>query len=405
MPSGCLSADGMSLFVNSLLTDAEIDQVNHHLLSCELCNMAIEGLMLAGSAQAVEDIDLLNQNIDNVFTINQAQPKETELSGQAAFEGPRFPRLSQEEIREFTKSVKESAAHSAASHAESEVEKKSTKPPFFRKYRFELAAASILLLAAIGSWQIFFRMNKAEQSGKLATITTREDTSARKIQELTTLPPAAGLPGEKDEQMPTSPPVPKSGAPKKETSKNQHIILPVVDNAIVEDDLNIEEDLVAAQMHIYASPQETLSTSDKPEIQPSGAISKTTGERKMAQSADMRGNKIEEEEISEAEIFTVVEENPQYPGGDEALHKFLKENLIYPASARESAIQGTVYLSFVVGNDGIINDIKVLRGIGGGCDEEAIRVVKQMPRWIPGRQRGKPVRVQYNLPVKFTLAE
>lgn len=402
MPSGCLSAEGMSLFVNGLLTDAEVDQVHHHLLSCELCNMALEGLMLAGSAQADEDIDLLNQHIDNVFTINQAQPKETEISGQAAFEGPRFPRLSQEEIREFTKSVKESAAHSTASHSESEVEKKSIKPPFFRKYRFELAAASILLLAAIGSWQIFFRMNKAEQSGELATITTKEDTSARKIQELTTLPPAAGLPGEKDEQMPTSPPVPQSGAPKKETSKNQHIILPVVDNAIVEDDLNIEEDLVAAQMHANAGPQETLSSSEKPEIQPAGAISKKAIERKSVQPIDQL---VEEEEVIESEIFTIVEENPQYPGGDEALHKFLKENLIYPASARESAIQGTVYLSFVVGNDGIINDIKVLRGIGGGCDEEAVRVVKQMPRWIPGRQRGKPVRVQYILPVKFTLAE
>ncbi|HPG32732.1 MAG TPA: energy transducer TonB, partial [Lentimicrobium sp.] len=141
---------------------------------------------------------------------------------------------------------------------------------------------------------------------------------------------------------------------------------------------------------------------EKPEIQPAGAISKKAIERKSVQLVDQL---VEEEEVIESEIFTIVEENPQYPGGDEALHKFLKENLIYPASARESAIQGTVYLSFVVGNDGIINDIKVLRGIGGGCDEEAVRVVKQMPRWIPGRQRGKPVRVQYILPVKFTLAE
>jgi protein TonB len=71
--------------------------------------------------------------------------------------------------------------------------------------------------------------------------------------------------------------------------------------------------------------------------------------------------------------------------------------------AKESGIQGTVYVTFVVEKDGSITDVRVLRGIGGGCDEEAVRVVKNSPKWSPGKQRGKPVRVQYNLPVKFIL--
>ena len=71
--------------------------------------------------------------------------------------------------------------------------------------------------------------------------------------------------------------------------------------------------------------------------------------------------------------------------------------------AKESGIQGMVYVTFVVERDGSITDVRVLRGIGGGCDEEAIRVVSAMPKWTPGKQRGKPVRVQYNLPVRFTL--
>ena len=71
--------------------------------------------------------------------------------------------------------------------------------------------------------------------------------------------------------------------------------------------------------------------------------------------------------------------------------------------AKNAGISGKVYITFVVEKDGSITDVKVLRGIGGGCDEEAVRVVQSMPRWSPGKQRGKPVRVQYNLPVRFTL--
>ncbi len=111
----------------------------------------------------------------------------------------------------------------------------------------------------------------------------------------------------------------------------------------------------------------------------------------------------DEEEVAEAEIFTVVESMPSFPGGMGALMKYLAENIKYPPLAKESGIQGRVFINFVVEPDGSISNVKVLRGIGGGCDEEAVRVVERMPKWSPGKQRGKPVRVSYNLPVKFTL--
>jgi len=94
---------------------------------------------------------------------------------------------------------------------------------------------------------------------------------------------------------------------------------------------------------------------------------------------------------------------PEFPGGMAALMKYLAENIKYPSLAKESGIQGRVFINFVVEPDGAISNVKVLRGIGGGCDEEAVRVVERMPKWSPGKQRGKPVRVSYNLPVKFTL--
>jgi protein TonB len=111
----------------------------------------------------------------------------------------------------------------------------------------------------------------------------------------------------------------------------------------------------------------------------------------------------EEEDVEEEKVFMVVEEQPSFPGGEQARMRYLSNNIDYPQLARESGIQGTVYVTFVVEKDGSITDVRVLRGIGGGCDKEAIRVVKEMPRWEAGMQRGKPVRVQFNMPIRFTL--
>lgn len=110
-----------------------------------------------------------------------------------------------------------------------------------------------------------------------------------------------------------------------------------------------------------------------------------------------------EEVVEEEQIFTIVEEMPSFPGGEAELFKFLGKNIKYPQMASDAGISGVVYVTFVVDKDGKIRDVKVLRGIGGGCDEEAIRVVKSMPAWKPGKQRGKAVTVQYNLPIRFTL--
>ena len=112
---------------------------------------------------------------------------------------------------------------------------------------------------------------------------------------------------------------------------------------------------------------------------------------------------VEEEEVQEQEIFQIVEEMPAYPGGDAKLMEFVAKNIKYPQIARETGIQGRVFVGFVVETDGSVSNVKVLRGIGGGCDEEAVRVVKSMPKWKAGKQRGKAVRVSYMLPVNFKL--
>lgn len=102
-------------------------------------------------------------------------------------------------------------------------------------------------------------------------------------------------------------------------------------------------------------------------------------------------------------IDSVCMEMPEYYGGDIARNTFLAEQIIYPRAALESRIQGTVYVSFIVDASGKISDIKILKGIGGGCDDEVIRVVKLMPKWKPGTANGKPVRVLFKMPVYFKL--
>jgi len=102
-------------------------------------------------------------------------------------------------------------------------------------------------------------------------------------------------------------------------------------------------------------------------------------------------------------IFTTVEEPAKYPGGDEALKKFIDENIEYPTQAIQDKISGTVFVQIIIEKDGSISDVKVLRGIGGGCDEEAVRVISKMPNWIPAKQKGIPVRSFYIIPIIFVL--
>jgi len=127
-------------------------------------------------------------------------------------------------------------------------------------------------------------------------------------------------------------------------------------------------------------------------------VSKSTEELKETQI-----HEVAEVQEESKPVYTIVEEMPQYPGGEAERNKFLAVNIVYPQQATENGIQGTVYVSFVVDSKGNITDVKVLRGIGGGCDEEALRVVKMMPHWSPGKQNGKPVRVLFNMPIYFKL--
>ncbi len=143
---------------------------------------------------------------------------------------------------------------------------------------------------------------------------------------------------------------------------------------IVEDDVEIEDEL----------DMESLDDNDAPiEIAP---IIESTAEA-----------------VSDNEVFIIVEQMPEFPGGINAMRAFLAKNVKYPVVALENGVSGTVFISFVINQDGSIVDTKVLRGVDSALDKEAIRVVNSMPKWKPGKQGGRAVRVSYQVPISFVL--
>jgi len=128
-------------------------------------------------------------------------------------------------------------------------------------------------------------------------------------------------------------------------------------------------------------------------------VSAKKGKGRTTTDSDNEGMTKEEEN----QLFSVVEKPPEFTGGEHAMFKYLRENIKYPDSAKETGIQGKVYVTFIVKETGKVDDAWIKRGIGGGCDEEALRVVKSMPDWIPGEYQNKPVNVQLILPIEFKL--
>lgn len=149
---------------------------------------------------------------------------------------------------------------------------------------------------------------------------------------------------------------------------------------------------------IYVLPEERMLTVEKEDYLPLRIIFSDYGI--SPEKGKIWQIKIEEDDKF---IHTIVDRLPSFPGGNRARKWYLKQNLIYPIIAKFKGIEGTVYATFVVDTDGSLKNIRILRGLGGGCSQEAIRVLKNMPKWNPGIHNGEPVRVQFNMPFKFTL--
>ena len=112
----------------------------------------------------------------------------------------------------------------------------------------------------------------------------------------------------------------------------------------------------------------------------------------------------EEKKVSvDDAVFVVAEEQAEFPGGLDSMYAYIQKNLVYPEKAKAEGIEGRVFVTFTIEKDGSISNILIKRAIGGGCEEAVVEMIKNMPKWKPGKQKGKPVRFQYVLPIKFEL--
>ena len=142
---------------------------------------------------------------------------------------------------------------------------------------------------------------------------------------------------------------------------------------------------------------------DNTEIEDELEIEDSEADDKTAITAVMQVAGEKEEEKDEAAVFYIVEEMPDFPGGQLALRKFIAQAIKYPVIAQENGIQGKVFVNFVVNKDGSVTSAKIARGVDPALDKEALRVVNSLPKWKPGKQGGKPVRVSYTVPINFVL--
>ncbi len=189
---------------------------------------------------------------------------------------------------------------------------------------------------------------------------------------------------------PPKPELPKPPPPKKQIA-TQDFRPPVVKDNPVEEPIipKIEDIKVAVSNKTQDGEKVDLPPIEVPEVPISETKSKNTVSPKDTDGDD--------------EVILIVQQKPEFENGDKAMYEFIAQHIHYPEIARQNAIEGTVFIGFVVSKDGSIRDVVVKRGIGGGCNEEAIRVIKMMPKWKPGKQNGKPVNVAFTLPVKFKL--
>ncbi len=382
MPSGCLTGDALMLFVTGELTGAALAKAQKHIADCALCTDAAEGLRLwlksnkpvESSAQGI----LSALNSEDAGLTDEQPFAETHSNKPAASPVNKF--------HARTDILNERIKQRLHTHAIIEANEK--KRLSYKPFVWIAAAASVIIL--IGSFYVVWIQNQID----IAKLTKQRAAEMAMLESPANHDTLNILLQDKNPALALA--VKNVKGISKSTQTHENII---VEDAMV---LNQDELSVASQAGV--SHEKLLNEEVTAIKEDSKAVAADKANPEPAgYDAKMAAKKTVETEYEGKMVFTEVEEMPYFPGGEAERNKFLSDNITYPQQATENGIQGTVYTSFIVDSNGKIEDAKILRGIGGGCDEEALRVVKLMPRWKPGKQSGKPVRVLFNMPVYFKL--
>jgi len=379
--SGCLTGDALMLFVNGSLKGAEFIKAEQHIAECPLCADAADGLRMWLKEN--------NSNQDTATVLPENVDSETpEISDNESPVKVHFNKSSGKVLNKFharTNVINERIKQRLHSH--SVIEATESKRLSYTPFVWIAAAASVIIF--IGGFYVVWLQNQLDIT-KLA----EERASQMLMLQNPANPDTLSILRPESNRV-----IAMNEKKEKETLiASQNIAgLAVADEEVYNQyEPSVASDAVAVtetkQMEEFVENKEETKVVSDDKATPVPVT-------KNAMSAVKRAG-IEYEAQA---IFTIVEEMPSFPGGDIERNKFLAKNIVYPQQASENGIQGTVYVSFIVDTDGKIEDVKILRGIGGGCEEEALRVVKLMPRWKPGKQDGKTVRILYTMPIYFKL--
>lgn len=417
-PSGCLTGDALSQFVAGKLSDSELAQARQHIAECPLCADAADGLKMWLIENDPDlDTDIVETRLKKSPHITGKNPSVKDHPTNSTVEVMHEFHVRTGRINQRVK--QRLHAHALAEAAEN---KRLSYKPFVW-----ISAAAVAILF-IGSFFVIWVQNQSDRN-KLALkeaqqkkMTERFEDSLSKIKPDTVNIYVLAM----NEKSLTG----HLHSLNIVSAENEEVIL---DSEIMDmDELPVDNSLTRNQLanegvqnEIASSPvaglpdSSGISNANTP-VAVEGVVVTALGisreKRSMGYSVEDKtepkvgGISVKEsrrfskkEKESESPVFTLVEEMPYFPGGEAARNSFLAENIVYPKQAVENGIQGTVYVQFIVDSKGNIADVKIIRGIGGGCDEEAMRVVKLMPRWKPGKQNGKAVKTLFNMPVYFKL--
>lgn len=359
-PSGCLTQAAMKGYVEGTLPEKDRTSIEEHLASCSLCRDAMEGLSaMKDPGKFARDVTSLNKRI--LQSLGSAPPSRP---------------------RHVTKKIAR-----------------------IRTWTYAATAAVVILF--IGAYFLVQQARRANQPADLVTVT---DTSQQVSGPISlTQPLTEGAENQLyEETMPARDdtfkidrkPEVSSSPSGKETAEPEIALVstPGPDESATVSEKKAEETIITENILDQEAQYPESQGQDIFRGKEIGGV--VAGSDKVLKTAIHKSLGQDKEAI-----FTMAEQMPQFPGGDDSLAAYIRRNLQYPLQAVTSQTEGTVYVAFVINKTGIPEDAFILRGIGSGCDEEALRLVNAMPPWIPGTQRGKPVRVQYTLPIRFNIPE
>ncbi len=342
--SGCLTLEALEKYLNNELDGDDFKIINNHLKECELCSDALEGLEL------VKDKEKLNSMISEINENLNSKLKS----------GNNVRKMRSDKLFYYSAAAVIIILFGLFSYFKFGMKKNSAEMPLYAgNSKVEMPLPKLDIKPGK-------KIAKQKESGNIEN---------EKLQYITINIKDIELDDLADEELEISL---ENDKPISKTSENKE--MPdaddgyLIDMVVINSDANIGSGPSAPPGHILPDNEQDKTKRD------------------LSEKVDV----INKE-------FTVVETMPGFPGGETGLRNYLKQNLKYPHRAREKGVEGKIYISFIINTSGQVTNVEVLKGIDPECDEEAVRIVKGMPEWEPGRQQGKPVNVRFVLPIYFKL--